>query len=181
MVAPVRIKSIETGSGITWEEWLKVLEPYKESSHTEIARFALDFIEARGLSTSPEWWAQGVAVAYEQYIGRRKPGQATDGSFNVTVSKTLPGDMDEVLRLWSARVEGVSELNGSKIVGEPRVSQTEKWRYWRCNLENKSIVSVNIQTKTSGDMSMIAVNQDRLPSEEAAESTRFYWKKFLTF
>lgn len=179
MVAPSRIKSIETGSGIAWEEWLLVLEPYKEASHTEIARFALAFIEARGASASPGWWAQGVAVAYEQHIGRRKPGQTTDGSFNVTVSKTLPGDMDEVLRFWVAKMEGVRELNGSKILGEPRLSRTEKWRYWRCNLGDKSVVSVNIQTKASGDTSMIAVNHDKLPNEEAVEGAHLFWKQVL--
>lgn len=40
MVQPARISSIETGTGITWKEWVKVLASYEDASHAEIARAA---------------------------------------------------------------------------------------------------------------------------------------------
>jgi len=40
MVQPARISSIETATGILWEEWVKALAPYKDASHAEIARAA---------------------------------------------------------------------------------------------------------------------------------------------
>ena len=35
------------------------------------------------------WWAQGITVGYEQAHGRRLPGQQADGTFSVTVTKTI--------------------------------------------------------------------------------------------
>lgn len=45
-------------------------------NHTDMAKIAYEKIMERGINKSPEWWAQGVTIAYEQYIGRRKPVSA---------------------------------------------------------------------------------------------------------
>jgi len=173
-----KIKSIETGSGILWQDWLNLLEPYKALDHTAIAREALRLINERGRSTSPEWWAQGVTVLYEQEIGRRMPGQRCDGAFSVTVSRTMTGDMDTALATWQSWTAGLSAINGIPIEGEPQVSRTEKWRYWRCKLADGSTVSVNIQTKASGDKSALAINHDKLATAEDVEPWRAFWKAF---
>lgn len=69
-------RALETGSGIAWAEWLEILEPHKDLDHPAMAAKVLEHINARGASKSPEWWAQGVTVAYEQHIGRRGVGGA---------------------------------------------------------------------------------------------------------
>ena len=178
MSDPVKIKAAETGSGISWADWLELLEPYRELDHTGIAREALRIILEKGASTSPEWWAQGVTVLYEQEIGRRKPGQRSDGGFSVTVSRTVPGDMDAALKQWEAWVGARKDFNGVPILESPSTSQTEKWRYWRCKLEDGSSLSVNIQTKPSGDKSSIAINHDKLETAEDVDLWRAYWKAF---
>jgi hypothetical protein len=66
---PSNIKSLETGSGISWDDWLDFLKHYKELSHTDMAKVVYEKIMEVGLSKSPEWWAQGVTVAYEQHQG----------------------------------------------------------------------------------------------------------------
>ena len=175
---PKNVKALETGSGIRWETWLKLLEPHQDLSHTDMAKVAYEEIMKKGLAKSPEWWAQGVALAYEQHIGRRQPGQTCDGKFSVTVSKTYPGDMDRVLATWVEQVGEQREFQGDVMIGEPRLSQSEKWRYWRCTLDYGSIVSVNIQTKPSGDKSILAINHDKLESSEAVEAWRSYWRTF---
>lgn len=174
-----RQKAIETGSGIAWQKWIEILEPHRDKTHGAIALVAFNVIKERGVSTSPEWWAQGVTVAFEQYIGRRKVGQMSDGTFSVTVSKTVVGGMDEVLDAWAALVGDVRQYSGMKVVGEPRISKTDKWRYWRCNLEDGSTLSVNIQEKPGGEKSIISVNQDKLPSEDKLEDIRGYWRGFI--
>ena len=179
MTKQIQIKSLETGSGITWEEWLKLLAPHKELSHGEIAKIALEHIEAKGVSKSPGWWAQGVTVAFEQHIGRRKPGQVGDGSYSVTVTKTFSGDMDEVLAVWIALTKAIYDFDGIVLKDKPRISKTEKWRYWRCSLEDGSNVSVNIQTKSNGTSSLLAINQDKLSDSESVERARAFWKQYL--
>lgn len=179
-IKPGNIKALETGSGISWDDWLDFLEHYKELSHTDMARVVYEKIMEAGLSKSPEWWAQNVTVAYEQHIGRRKPGQQSSGSYSVTVSKTLDGDMDEVLHKWQGLVGEMREFNGSRVVGGARTSQTEKWRYWRCDFEDGSKLSVNIQQKPRVQKCIISVNHDKLKQADDVEKWRDFWKGFLS-
>ena len=86
--------------------------------------------------------------------------------------------MHRVLATWIAQVDERREFHGVAIAGKPRTSESEKWRYWRCTMENGSIVSINIQTKPSGDKSMLAINLDKLESSAEVEKWRAYWKQF---
>lgn len=180
MTKPSNVKALETGSGISWNEWVEYLDSIRarELNHTEMAEKALAKILEIGKSKSPEWWAQGVTVAYEQHIGRRKPGQTCDGTFSVTVSKTIDGNMDSVLEKWVSRVDGLKVFNGLAITRQPSVSQTEKWRYWRCGMEDGSTISVNIQTKPNGEKSGLAINHDKLSDAADVEKWRGFWKSF---
>ncbi|NLT27071.1 MAG: hypothetical protein GXX90_10600 [Microbacteriaceae bacterium] len=179
--APANVKALETGSGIAWDDWVEWLDSIgaAELDHAEMAKRVLARIVETGRSKSPEWWAQGVTVAYEQRIGRRQPGQRCDGSFSATASKTVAGDMDAVLARWSAEYDAVVELAGVPVEREPATSETEKWRYWRCGLADGSKVTVNIQTKPAGDRSSVAVNHDDLASPDDVDATRAYWRHEL--
>lgn len=179
MSEPKNKKALETGSGIAWSEWLRFLDKYKQLDHTEMAKVALEKILEVGKSKSPEWWAQVITLAYEQYIGRRKVGQQHDGKFSVTVSKTVDGAMDEALRKWISHTSNATSFNNVAIKGEPRVSQTDKWRYWRCDLENGSKVAVNIQEKPGGQKSILAINHDQLSQAKDVEVWRAFWKSFI--
>ena len=170
---PTNIKALETGTGQSWEFWQEFLESIhaKDLAHDEIARK----VNAHGANA---WWSQGVTVAYEKHIGRRISGQTCDGDFQVTVSKTVAGNMDEALEKWVKSLDGMTEFDGVKITSEPSISQTEKWRYWRCGLEDKSAISVNIQTKTGGEKSSLAINHDNIQEAGDLEKWRKYWKTF---
>lgn len=180
MTKPSNVKALETGTGISWEEWVAYLDfiHAKELGHSLLAQKILEKIVESGKSESPEWWAQSAAVAYERHVGTRKPGQTCDGNFSVTVSKTIDGDMDYAIDEWMKRVDGLTEFNGFRIVREGLTSQTEKWRYWRCRMEDGSNVSVNIQNKPNGKKSIIAINHDKLRQAEDVGLWRVFWKSF---
>ncbi len=180
MTKPSNTKALETGSGITWNEWVAYLDSInaKQLNHTQLAVKTLEKINETGKSKSPEWWAQGVAVAYEQYTGKRKPGQRCDGDFSVTISKTLAGDMAQAMEQWQKSVSDITTFNGLKISKPGSVSKTDKWRYWRCGLEDGSTLSVNIQTKANGVKSSLAINHDKLSSADDVEKWRTFWKSF---
>lgn len=179
MREPKNIKALETGSGITWKQWVDFLKPHNTLDHTAMAKLVYVEIMRVGKAKSPEWWAQGVTLAYEQYIGRRQPGQTCDGNFSVTVTKTVLGDMDTVFGTWTQMHKKRDNFNDILLSGVPRTNKTDKWRYWRVGLVDGSKISVNIQTKPNGEKSMLAINHDKLNTVEDVEKWRAYWRKLL--
>src|SRR3990170_249463 len=74
----------KTGRGL--QEWFGVLDSWgaKDAGHAATARFLGD---QEGLE---DWWAQTVTVAYELDRGLRRPGERADGTFEITVRRTVP-------------------------------------------------------------------------------------------
>ena len=64
----------------------------RDLTHHEIATNVLELLD--GTIDNPAWWAQSIAVTYEQAIGRRIPGQRPDGTFQMSVSKATSLDME---------------------------------------------------------------------------------------
>ena len=173
-----RRDTLAGGSGIAWEKWLTLLDPYREESHTRIAEAAHQIILEQGKSANPAWWAQGVAAWYEQYIGRRLPGQQADGYFAMNASKTLALTPEQMLSRWQVLMADIPHPRDMAMTREPQVSRTEKWIYWRIGLEDRSHVSVNIQEKPGGKASL-TVNHDRIQTQEEAALWRGYWKNII--
>lgn len=179
MYIPKNVKALETGSGIDWNTWLEFLEPHKKLDHTEMAKVVLAEILRVGRSKSPEWWAQGVTIAFEQSIGRRKAGERSDGKFAVTVSATIDADMDKARDWWERIVESSNDIQQMLVDKSVRKSETDKWRYWRADCRDGSKLSVNFQTKPAGDKTTMSINHDALPGESDLENMRTFWKSIL--
>ena len=110
--------------------------------------------------------------------------QRCDGSFAASASKTLSGTLDEVADAWAAFAEGLYEVDGVAFADEePRRTATEKWRYWRTELENGAAVSVNISAKSPAKDGtpkvVLAVETTRLNSSEQADQFKAAWKAVL--
>ena len=175
MVKPSNIAAIANGTARGWEEWLAFLDSIgaEGMSHKEIARHVQETGDASG------WWAQNITVAYEQHIGRRVPGQDSDGNFSVSVTKTVPGGMDAAFDRWLALVDGRSEFAGIAIARPPETSRSDKWRYWRCGLGDGSRVIVSVNQKAPGKAGL-AIAVEKLESEAQIEHWRAFWKEFLS-
>lgn len=91
----------------------------------------------------------------------------------------MGGDMDAALAEWMSYVGDRIDFHDIAIDGVPRISQTDKWRYWRCNLADGSKLSVNIQTKPAGEKSTLSINHDKLSDADGVELWRSYWKSFV--
>ncbi len=124
---------------------------------------------------SRSWWAQGVAVAYEQHIGRREPGQVADGTFEASVNKTMEGTMDQAMKAGIDLFDGRKEFSNQAIVKAPATTETDKRRHWGCGLEDGSRVSVDVYEKSPGKVNL-SVTHTKLASSELMERWRAYWK-----
>lgn len=178
MTKPINTAGIEKATNKSWQEWLKILDNMgaKDLSHKEIARQLYD--ELDGKVENHGWWAQGITVAYEQQIGRRVPGQRSDGSFEVSVNKTLNGSMDEAFGAWLELLDQQTDFNGVKLIGEASTSETVKWRNWRATLVDGTKVVVGINQKTP-DKANLGLAHQKLHNSGQAEAWRMFWKEFL--
>jgi hypothetical protein len=136
----MNLEAIEKATGKRWVDWLKLLERLhaRELFHAEIVQ---KVSEHEGVTN---WWSQTIAVAYEQQIGRRQPGQTSDGKYHVAVSRTVDGTLDEALRKWLTVIAGRQRFSGVSIKSAPTISRSGKFRYWRCGLDDGSRVSVGV-------------------------------------
>ncbi|MCT6701177.1 hypothetical protein [Rheinheimera sp. 4Y26] len=165
---------ISVATGRSLQSWFEFLTTHQATtlSHTDIAAL---------LKTQPgvsDWWAQQLTVKFEQHLGKRLPGQDCSGQFKLSVNKTLPGGLDEALALWLAAVAGIQSFNQVPLKAQPRVSQTEKWRYWRCELADGSRLALHIQQKTT-DKVALSLQHEQLSTAEALEHWRSFWKAEL--
>ena len=191
---PANVDALVRATSIEWEDWTARLDAAggADLPHPELAERALTEIQEQGDCPNPEWWAQTAALAYEQHIGRRLPGQREDGSFDANSSTTLPGSMDDALaRVCEVFDEALAPApqekndDGRRLVlsGEARTSATEKWRYWRADLADGTTVAVTITDKKVADgaapKATVAIGHRGLPSPDAAAAAKAAWKDLL--
>ena len=176
-------------TGKELREWFAILDgrEARDLPHKDIARL---------LSAEygvPGWWSQNVTVEYEKHIGRRETGQSQSGEYEGTATRSLPGTMDEVLDGWVARLpaEPGAAFDGVAFAGEPSVSKTEKWRYWRVSLADGSRVTVTISEKPGGaakaggpavargPAAIVAVTSSKLPTREDGARWKAFWRAYL--
>ncbi|GAA2842528.1 hypothetical protein FB468_2501 [Leucobacter komagatae] len=176
-----RVPAIERATGRAWADWVAVFDAHGARSlgHAEIAKLALATMP-HGVE-SEEWWAQGVAIAFEQHAGLRVPGQSSTGTFRVSASRTLPLDRDAALAAWVDRFGEVTEHLGHAVSGS-RSSRTEKRSFWRFSLDGAGKVEVAAALKDAAKdqaKTILAISQEGLDSGDRIEEWRAYWKAQL--
>lgn len=169
---------IEATSGIPWSEWTAYLDDAgaEKLHHADIAK--LTYQKMPQDVPNRGWWAQGVAIAYEHERGLRVPGQASDGKYAASVSKTFPGDKDAALLRWMDIVADREEFDDVPLEEEPTTSSTEKWRYWRVKLADGTRVTVTISDKPRGK-STVAIQHAKLEAEADIAPWKAVWKDLL--
>jgi hypothetical protein len=177
MTTNSRIKTVERATNRTWDEWLRFMDGIgaQNLSHHEIATKVLE--ELDGKIDSIGWWAQSVTVAYEQYIGRRIPGQRPDGTFQTSVSKSTDLGMKDLMDKWVNFAAGDEDVL-ALIAEDVRVSGTERRITWRTRAHNGSDIRVTSEPKKDGTASIIAV-QMGLQTNELNMEAKSKWSSIL--
>ena len=173
MTRAIDIRSIENATGKRWDKSVEFLEGIdaRELGHADIAR---KLSEQMGMTG---WWAQTITVAFEQQIGRRKPGQTNHGKYQLTVSKTVVGTLDQALFEWLTVTGRRRTFSGISVNGNPSTSRSEKFRYWHCLLSDGTRVTVGISQRGPGK-SIIGLSRDKLKSADEIDRRR-PWRSLL--
>jgi hypothetical protein len=166
---------IEQSTGRAMNAWVSVLDQAgaREMSHHDIWKWL-----ANQGGVSGGELREGIVITYEQQIGRREIGQSCYGDFPASVSRVLKGTMDTVLDQWVHLVGSTRTFNGITMSGEPKVSATEKFRYWRARLVDGSHLRVSIWRMGDGRISL-GVQHRAFEDHAAAAKSKAYWKEFL--
>lgn len=178
---PRTAEAISAATGIAWPDWVAWLDAHdgRRLTHAAIAELAYDRMSAGTVADveNAGWWSQSVTVAYEQQIGRRLPGQRQDGTFYVSVNRTVPATPEAVMGAWQAHVARADAVGGCALAGPARTSTTPKRLYWRASCTDGSTLQVAVEPRPAG--SLLTVTQEGLATPEARERSRRLWKDAL--
>lgn len=178
MVKPKNTSAIVAATGRSWQDWVQLFDESgaRQLNHTSIAVLARELMPAA--VEQKEWWAQSTAVAFEQHVGLRVPGQTGTGDFQFSTTRTISGDKDEVLNAWMRLVDARIDFGGVPMEGEASISRTDRWRYWRISLADGTRVVGHISDKPGGKSSL-GLQHSKLDSIEAINYWRPVWKDLL--
>lgn len=170
--------AIERATGRAWDDWVALLSRTgaENAAHPEIARAALEAMPDGVVN--PEWWAQGVAIAYEQHFGLRVPGQSSTGTFRVSASATLPLDRDAAIDAWAAHIGDMQDQRGHALE-RVRRARTDKRSFWRATVSGAGRIEV-AATPKGEERCSLAVNHEDLADAEHIEPWRAHWKQMLS-
>jgi hypothetical protein len=174
MIKPASTRAIEEATGASWREWCAFLDDQggHHLDHKAIVKKARTFKAISG------WWAQSVAVAYEQHIGRRKPGQRSDGLFNASVSRTIEASLEPAYASWCSFAASLREIDGQRLAGEAATSTTPIRLYWRCRFEDGSKAVVSFEAKSEGKV-LISIEHQKLALETLPAQKKRAWAALL--
>ncbi|WP_062522278.1 hypothetical protein [Demequina silvatica] len=176
MTSAANVEALERASGRDWAGWVAVFEAAGGPSlgHRELVAVAYRDL---GHVDNPGWWAQMTAVAYEQHIGRRAPGQRQDGSYECSVSRTHGGTLDQALGAWLEVAAGLSGVGGVPFAGSATSTATPAYRRWRAALSDGSRLLAEVSLRA--DRAVVTLTWSRLPSPEAKDEARPVLKALL--
>jgi hypothetical protein len=168
-----RAQLIEKESGRTADQWFALLD---DAGAREMTRQATTrWLRERGVSMQV---CMALQVEHEQAIGRREAGQLCTGDYQAAASRSFEGSLDEALGLWVERVSGVQDFDRVGLAGEPRISGSEKFRYWRVDLTDGTRVEVNV-SRAPGGKASLNVQHRKLPDKAASDRWKLFWRELL--
>ena len=154
MTTNARIEAVERATGRSWDDWLGWMASIDadQLSHHEIASALI--AELDGKVDNLGWWAEATAVAYEQSVGRRVPGQRPDGTFQTSVSRSTSLGMEPLIQAWTDFAAADRDvLDG--ITGDVRVSGTANRITWRVKGRDGTAYTVISEPKKDGTASLV--------------------------
>lgn len=178
MATNSRIKPVERATNRSWDEWLAFMDSIdaKSLDHHHIALKVHE--ELCGKIDQLGWWTQAVTVAYEQFIGRRIPGQRPDGTFQTSVSKTTKLGMQELMDRWVEFAAGDQEVQGLIEAGTLKVSGTDRRITWRTKAADGSFIIITSEPKPNGTATIVA-GQQGLATHELNLEAKEKWNGIL--
>ncbi len=184
---------VEAATGRGRDAWFSLLDDAGATgwAHRDIAAWLVEQHDVDG------WWSQSITVAYEQERGMRRPGQRSDGSFEVSPSKSLACSIETAFELvseadsrarWLDReLRTVGAGESSEVLGAtPTSSVRLAWPVGALGApdDRPGRVVVGLYQARDDDGTprgkvRVAVEHGGLATAELAEKLKAFWKARL--
>jgi hypothetical protein len=159
--------AIKARTGKDWAQWFGALDKAgaAKMNHTQIAAVL------NGKMGVGPWWGQMIAVSYERARGIRAMNQKCDGEFAVSVSKTLPIELNTLYRAFADAKTRAKWMPKGKL---EVTSETEN-KYFRAKWNGGARLEAGFYAKPGGK-AQVAIQVNKLPGGDAVEKERALWK-----
>jgi hypothetical protein len=156
---------VKKATGCTWEKWVFSLDRKKayELSHRDLAKLIKEKYK------TPDWWTQTVAVGYERIKGKRSIGQRVDGRFHASKSRTFNVPIERLFDAWT------DTKTRERWLAAKNVKIRKATAFKSIRLEQDGSIIAVLFTKKGPAKSIVAIDEDKLPSRDAAAEVKKYW------
>jgi hypothetical protein len=166
---PASSEGLRRATGRDRDEWFAILDAWGAAgrAYREIAAWLT------GEHDLSNWWAQKLIVEYEQARGLRAPGIRPDGTFTVTVSKTVAVPVERLFDAFfdpDLRERWLPDAVLRERTSQPGRSARFDW--------DDGATRVNVGFVATGEAkSQVGLEHERLPDPQTAEETKAYWRE----
>ncbi len=163
-------EAVKAKTGKNWQGWFTVLDKAnaKNLNHTEIATYLYKKQKLDG------WWAQMIAVTYEQERGLRQKYERP-GGYEISVSKVVPVTLSALYKSWNDEKLRNQWLKEKELTIR-KATANKSMRVSR--VDNKTSLEVNFYAK--GDSkAQVVVQHSKLANMTEAEKMKKYWREKL--
>jgi hypothetical protein len=163
--------SVLERTGRSWDEWFAMLDAWDATSrnHTEIARWLVEEQKVHG------WWAQSIAVTYEQARGMRIPGQGPDGFFTASASKTIAVPALKAFEAFADDALRERWLPGAMLTVTTKTPPKSFRATWD---EDGTRLVVGFTPKGEAKV-QVGVAHEKVPDAERAGQLKAFWRDRL--
>ncbi|MCX4667392.1 hypothetical protein OG453_12075 [Streptomyces sp. NBC_01381] len=168
-------EALREATGKGWEEWFALLDAWGGTSrnHTEIARHVREDHGVDG------WYAQSVAVGYEQERGLREVGQSSTGEWRTSGSKTIDATAARVIEAFTddgLRARWLPDVDFTVRTHRPAKSVTADFK--DADGGGAGRISVTLTVKAPGK-TVVGVGHEKLRDAAEVAAYKSFWKDRL--
>jgi hypothetical protein len=164
-------EAVARATGRDWATWFAALDD--EGAHDLDHPVLVRLLDER-FELASGWWQQTVAVAWEQHVGRRRPGQVADGTWQLGVRRTVPVPRATA---WHLVRDRLLDSDEHFEVRSERVNQRLRLRCEGPVLPAGSTLQVTLSEAARG--TTIGVHHEGIPDEQRRNELRDAWRRRL--
>ncbi|MGB8938761.1 MAG: hypothetical protein WCD21_00745 [Streptomyces sp.] len=168
-------EALREATGKTWPQWFALLDAWDGTSHnhTEIARHIREEHGTDG------WYAQSVAVAYEQERGLREVGQSSTGAWRTSGSKTIATSAARAIEAFTDETVRTRWLPGIDLTLRTHRPAKSVTADFKDATGTTTRISVGATVKTP-EKTTVAVAHEKLRDAAEVATYKKFWHERLT-